>query len=95
MSKLILIGVGATAYLLGAKAGRERYDQIAGAARRCIQNERVRDRTSQAAQLLEDKAPDADQVAGVARHAAEKIRPHGGDDGESPSAQQTDTTRSG
>ena len=34
MSKLTLIAAGAAGYVLGTRAGRERYEQIAGGARR-------------------------------------------------------------
>ena len=33
MSRLLVVTVGAAAYVLGARAGRERYDQISGLAR--------------------------------------------------------------
>lgn len=78
MSKLLLIGVGATAYVLGARAGRERYEQIARSARRLRSDPRVQDTASKAADFAREKAPEVkDQVVETARDAAHKVGSNG------------------
>ncbi len=53
MSKLLLLAAGATGYVLGARAGRERYDQIVDQTQRLRANPKVQ----QAAQDARDRAP--------------------------------------
>lgn len=78
MNKLILIGVGATAYVLGAKAGRERYEQIMQTARRWGNDPRVQEKTSEAAELVKHKAPEVkDQVTSAAKDTARRLRTRG------------------
>ncbi|SDR94819.1 YtxH domain-containing protein [Microlunatus soli] len=57
----ILIGVagGVIGYLLGARAGRERYDQIKGQVSRVWNDPRVQDTASQAADTVKDGAAHA------------------------------------
>jgi hypothetical protein len=52
----VLAGFGA-GYVLGAKAGRERYEQIAGKAQEWWRDPRVQQKAGQAQQLVKDKAP--------------------------------------
>ncbi|MCW2776048.1 MAG: hypothetical protein JWN91_4374 [Nocardioides sp.] len=52
----VLAGFGA-GYVLGAKAGRERYEQIAGKAQQLWRDPRVQQKAGQAQQLVKDKAP--------------------------------------
>lgn len=54
----LLIGFGA-GYVLGARAGRERYDQIAGKAQELWRNPRVQEKAGQAQHLAQDKASQA------------------------------------
>jgi len=58
--KLIFLAAGATGYVLGARAGRERYDQIASAVGRLWGNPKVQSRVVD----LEDKAGDLAKQAG-------------------------------
>jgi len=51
---LLLIGIG---YVLGARAGRERYEQIKGFAARVQSNPTVQQTASKAADVAKDKAP--------------------------------------
>jgi hypothetical protein len=81
--KGILVGM-AVGYVLGAKAGRERYDQIVRTWHRFIENPTVRrtahqakDKAFEAAGTAKDKAFEAahqakDVVADAAEKAAEK-----------------------
>lgn len=50
MWKLTFVVGAAAGYVLGARAGRERYEQIATAARRVSQNPKVQDATTRAKQ---------------------------------------------
>lgn len=69
---LIAAGVG---YVLGTKAGRERYDQIRNAALKVRNDPRVQDTALQAADLAREKAPVVkDAVTGAAGAAATKVR---------------------
>jgi hypothetical protein len=56
-----LVGFGA-GYVLGARAGRERYDQIAGKAQELWRDPRVQAKADQAQQLVMEKADQAQQV---------------------------------
>jgi hypothetical protein len=56
-----LIGVGA-GYVLGARSGRERYDQIADKAREILHHPRVQETADQAQQVMQEKAGQARQV---------------------------------
>lgn len=62
----LLIGFGA-GYVLGARAGRQRYDQIMAKAQNFWNDPRVQEKTSQATDVAKDKAGHA---AGVAREKA-------------------------
>jgi hypothetical protein len=52
----VLAGFGA-GYVLGARAGRERYEQIAGKAQELWRDPRVQQKAGRAQQLVKDKAP--------------------------------------
>lgn len=57
----LLIGLGA-GYVLGARAGRERYDQLVEKAQQLWRNPRVQERSGQAQQLVKEKAGHATDV---------------------------------
>ena len=81
MNKLVLVGVGAAGYVLGAKAGRERYDQIARTARRWRNDPRVQEKTSEAADLVRHKAPEVrEHVTNAAKETAQHLRSRNGHD---------------
>lgn len=54
MKKLMFVGAGAIGYVLGAKAGRERYDQIAEQARKLRNNPTVQEKVDQAKHVAKD-----------------------------------------
>ena len=56
-----LVGFGA-GYVLGSRAGRERYDQIAARAQQLWGDPRVQEKAGQAQQALKQKADQAQQV---------------------------------
>jgi hypothetical protein len=56
-----VVGVGA-GYVLGARSGRARYDQIAGKAQELWQHPRVQQTVGQVQQVAKDRAGQAQQV---------------------------------
>ena len=68
MKKLPLLAAAAVGYVLGSKAGRERYEQIRTGAQKVAGNPRVQAATSKA----QDAAKDA--VSTAASTAADKVR---------------------
>jgi hypothetical protein len=83
MKKLTILVAGAAGYVLGARAGRQRYEQIASGARSVMRNPKVQsakqqaqDAVSHQAAAVGEKAKDA--VSSAASSAADKVR---GNDG--------------
>ncbi len=76
---LVGFGVG---YVLGARAGRSRYDEIAGMARRVWRDPRVQEKADQAHHLAQEKAGQAAQLAqekaGQAAHAVKETAEQAG-----------------
>lgn len=82
MPRIVAVAVGAAAYVLGARAGRERYDQIAALARSLWRDPRVQRKAGQAAEVVRDQAPKAgEHLADAARQAAAMVTSKGKDDG--------------
>ena len=78
MKKLMLLIAGGVGYVLGTRAGRERYEQIKNVATRVKDDPRVQEKATQAADLAKEKAPVVkDKVAGAAGTAANKVTPSG------------------
>lgn len=85
MKKLLLLAAGGIGYVLGARAGRERYDQIAGMASKVKNDPRVQDAAHQAAETAKTQAPVVkDKVTSAASAAAgtvsDKVKSSGGSD---------------
>ncbi|MBD3945907.1 YtxH domain-containing protein [Nocardioides ganghwensis] len=85
MKKLMLLVAGGVGYVLGTRAGRERYEQIKKTAMRVKEDPRVQEKAHQAADVVKEtaqqKAPVVkDKVASAASAAADKVTPsgHGG-----------------
>ena len=70
MKKMMFLGAGAIGYVLGAKAGRERYDQIASQAQKLRSNPTVQKKMDDAKHVAKDAAGTA------AGKAAGKVREH-------------------
>ncbi len=69
MAKITLLAAGAVGYVLGARAGRERYDQIAQQARKVWRDPRVQQRKDEAASAVKQSVTEAAQQATeAARH---------------------------
>ena len=75
MSKVgFLVGVG-VGYVLGAKAGRRRYQQIKARADKVWQSPTVQHRVNDATQVVRDKAPELQhKVAAVAKDAGAAVK---------------------
>lgn len=76
MKKSTVLLVGGAGYVLGARAGRERYEQIKSAALKVRNDPRVRSTAHQAADGVREKAPHVtDRIKQAAAATAEKVRP--------------------
>ena len=81
MKKLTILLSGAVGYVLGTRAGRERYEQIKGMASKVKDDPRVQEKAQQAADLAKEKAPVVkDKVQDAAGTAAAKVKDVGGSD---------------
>ena len=96
MSKFSLLVAAAAGYVLGARAGRQRYEQIAAGARKVARNPRVQAARSQAqgavaaqATVVKDAAAEKakDAATSVASSVADKVRR--GDGGGAHAAEPT------
>jgi hypothetical protein len=75
MSKLTVMLAAGVGYVLGAKAGNERYQQITAQANRLWKNPRVQDKAAQAQELVKENAPKVqDKLADAASAAASKAK---------------------
>ncbi|MET0840406.1 MAG: hypothetical protein ABWY19_16620 [Marmoricola sp.] len=75
INRLPLLIAGGIGYVLGAKAGRERYDQLRSQFDKFISDPRVQEKTHQAADLAKEKAPIVkDKLTEVAGTATDKVK---------------------
>jgi SLT domain-containing protein len=90
IKKLMLLGAGAVGYVLGAKAGRERYEQIAEQAQKLRNNPAVQQKVEEAKHVAMD-------AAGTATDKVKEQTDSGGSTpaGTSPSATSTPTGATG
>ncbi|WP_208544035.1 YtxH domain-containing protein [Nocardioides seonyuensis] len=78
MRKLMMLAAGAVGYVLGTRAGRDRYEEIKNMATKVKDDPRVQDRAQQAADIAREKAPVVkDKVTDAASSAAHKVKPSG------------------
>ena len=81
MRKMTMLVSGGVGYVLGARAGRERYEQIRGVALKVKGNPVVQEKVQQAAGAAKDAAPLVkDKVAEAAGAAKEKASSGGSGD---------------
>ena len=57
MSKILLLTAFGAGYVLGSKAGRERYDQIVNTAQKVRRDPRVEDAVNKVSDVAEEQAP--------------------------------------
>lgn len=75
MKKLIILVAGGAGYVLGARAGRERYEQIRNLAMKTKSNPTVQNAARQAGSAAAAAAPVVkDKVVETAGAAADKVR---------------------
>ena len=75
MKKLLLLAVAGVGYVLGSRAGRERYEQIMGTVNKVKNDPRVQEKTQQAVDIAKDKAPVVqEKLAGAAGAATSKVK---------------------
>lgn len=73
--KLTLLAGAAIGYVLGAKAGRQRYEQIMGRAKKTWSSEPVQSKIDTATQAVKARAPElADKVGEAAKHVESKVK---------------------
>lgn len=78
MRKLTILLSAGVGYVLGTRAGRERYEQIKGLAAKVKDDPRVQEKAQQAADVAKEKAPVVkDKVTGAAEAAAAKVKGDG------------------
>lgn len=72
---LLVVGLG-VGYVLGTRAGRERYDQMKLQARKLWNDPRVQKQVKTAEQFARDKAPEvADFVSDSAKKVVSQVAP--------------------
>ena len=87
IKRLPLLIAGGIGYVLGTKAGRERYEQIRGQFNKVKDDPRVQEKAHQAADLAKEKAPVVkEKLSGVADTATEKVKSVRGSNGSSDSS---------
>lgn len=75
MKKLLVLIAGGVGYVLGTKAGRERYDQIMKSFNKVKDDPRVQEKAQQAADLAKEKAPVVkDKLGEAADTATSKVK---------------------
>jgi len=75
MSKLTIVLAAGVGYVLGARAGRERYEAIKSQATRMWRDPRVQHTASQAQEIVQENAPKVqEKVTEVAATAASKVK---------------------
>jgi hypothetical protein len=79
MGKFLAVAAGAIGYVLGARAGRERYEQIKSQANRLRQDPKVQQAAARAEGLAKDRLPP--KIADAASKATEAARSTTGRDG--------------
>jgi hypothetical protein len=75
MGKMTFVLGAAVGYVLGAKAGQKRYEQIKGRANQLWSSESVQSKVETAKQTVRDQAPAvADRIGGVAKSAGSTVK---------------------
>lgn len=79
MKKLTLLSAVGIGYVLGARAGRERYDELQSAFDKFKSNPKVQATAHQAADVAKEKAPVVkEKLSSVAGTATDKVKGSGG-----------------
>jgi len=87
MKKLLILVAGGIGYVLGTKAGRERYEQMRNTVNKVKDDPRVQEKAHQAADLAKEKAPVVkDKIAEAADKGSAKVRSANGGGSKSDAA---------
>ena len=79
MKKLLVLIAGGVGYVLGTKAGRERYEQLRGTFDKVKNDPRVQEKAHQAADLAKEQAPVVkEKITSAADAATAKVKSTGG-----------------
>ena len=79
MKKLLILVAGGIGYVLGTKAGRERYEQMRNTVNKVKDDPRVQEKAHQAADLAKEKAPVVkEKLTEAADKGAAKVRSSNG-----------------
>ena len=74
MKKLLILVAGGIGYVLGTRAGRERYEQMRSTFNKVKDDPRVQEKTQQATELAKQKAPIVkDKLAEAADKGSSKV----------------------
>jgi len=90
--KITLLVGGAVGYVLGTRAGRERYDEIVSQARGLWENPKVQEKAQQATDLAKEKAPEVQKKVADAASSASSAAKSKVSDVKSGSSDTSDTT---
>lgn len=81
MKKLLTLAAVGVGYVLGARAGRQRYESIKANFLKVKNNPTVQEKAGQVADVAKEQAPVVkDKLAGAATAAAAKVKPNGSSD---------------
>ncbi|SDU38949.1 YtxH domain-containing protein [Jiangella alkaliphila] len=73
--KLILLAGAAVGYVLGTRAGRQRYEQLKGRADAMWHDPKVQQKVADAQQAVRDRAPELqEKLTDAASRATDKVR---------------------
>lgn len=90
--KITLLVGGAVGYVLGTRAGRERYEQIKSQAQSVWKSPKVQEKATQAQDFAREKAPVVvDKAAGAAAAAKDKVSHSNGSSAPYPTSASTGT----
>jgi SLT domain-containing protein len=90
--KITLLVGGAVGYVLGTRAGRERYDEIVSQARGLWENPKVQEQAHKATDLAKEKAPEVQKkVADAASSASSAAKSKVSSDSSSDSSSSLDS----
>lgn len=70
LGKLAILGAAGVGYVLGTKAGRERYEQISAGARKLWNNPKVQDAAGKAGEAAKKQVPVIEEKTKQAAHKA-------------------------
>ena len=81
MKKLMVLAALGVGYVLGARAGRERFDQLVGQFDKVRKNPQVQEQAQHLTEMAKEQAPVIkDKVSDVAAAAVNKVHPTGSDE---------------